>query len=591
MAKDRVQRRLAAIVSADVAGYSAMMGRDEAGTLSRLKALRTEFLHPTVAEYGGRIVKTTGDGTLVEFSSAVHAVQHAIDVQRGLAERNARLPEEQRIRLRVGVNVGDIIIDSEDIYGDGVNVAARIEGLAEPGQTLISSAVYEQVRRKLAVDFEDLGEHALKNIAEPVHVYRVGGAQEGPTSGSASAADAMFRRPAVAVLPFENMSGDPEQDYFADGLTEDIISALSLWRFFPVIARNSTFAYKGASPDIRQVGKELGARYVIEGSVRKAGGRLRVTAQLINAETGHHIWAERYDRDLADIFELQDELSQRIAATVAPELEYGAAPEPRTRAPQNFDAWDLVQRGYGQAFSLEVEHVLLARDYFERAIQIDPTYSPAYTGLAWTYHREFVLKPGRFTADAMQRFVDAANRAVALDDKDSQAHTIASMMHGWTQENERVLATAKRAVDLNPNNPMAQSQLGMALTMSGRPDEGLPHMERSILLSPRDPRHGFWMMAFGKACLVAGESEQAVDWLERAIERHPDNPYSHLFLASALGHLGKSDAARGAYATFNRLTPGASGPEQFLQFHSKDNEKILAGLPKAGIDVEPPRNG
>ena len=587
MTKERVQRRLAAVVSADVVGYSAMMGRDETGTLSRLKALRAEFLHPKVAEYGGRIVKTTGDGTLIEFPSAVHAVQHAIDVQRGMAGRNAGLPEEHQIRLRVGINVGDIIVDGDDIYGDGVNVAARIEGLAKPGQTYVSSSVYEQVRRKLALDFEDMGEQAVKNIAEPVHVYRVDEATSDGAAGSATDADAMFRRPAIAVLPFENMSGDAEQEYFSDGLTEDIISALSRWRSFPVIARNSTFAYKGTSPDIRQVGKELGARYIIEGSVRKAGGRVRVTAQLINAGTGHHIWAERYDRDLADIFDLQDELSQRIAATIAPELEYGASPEPRTRAPQNLDAWDLVQRGYSQAFVLDLNHILSARSYFERAIQIDPDYSSAYTGMAWTYHREFVLKPENFTGEAKQRFIDTANRAAVLDDKDSQAHTIASMMHGWTQENDRALSEAKRAVDLNPNNPQAQMQLGRALTMFGRPTEGLRHMEQAMLLSPRDPRHGFWMFVCGLAYLIAGDFERSINWAQRAIERHAENPHAHLVLASALGHLGKRDAATGAFATYRRLTPGASGLPRLLwrAENGIDEEIIHAGLRKAGVQV------
>jgi len=320
MAEERVQRRLAAITAADVVGYSRMMGQDEVGTLARLKSLRAEFLHPKTEEYGGRIVKTTGDGTLIEFPSAVDALQHAADVQHELARRNAALPERERILLRMGINLGDIMVDGDDIHGDGVNVASRLEGLAEPGGICVSAMVYEGVRNKLDLEFHDLGEKALKNIAEPVRVYSVKLGNKSAPEKTVSGSEAIFRRPAVAVLPFENLSGDPDQDYFADGLTEDVITALSFWRSFPVIARNSTYAYKGKSPDIRTVGQELGARYVVEGSVRKAGNRVRVTAQLINSENGHHVWAERFDRQIDDIFDLQDELSQRIAATVAPEL-------------------------------------------------------------------------------------------------------------------------------------------------------------------------------------------------------------------------------------------------------------------------------
>jgi len=322
MADERVQRRLAAILAADVVGFSRMMGEDETGTLERLKAMRRDVLDPKITEYGGRIVKLMGDGALVEFPSAVDAVEYAIDTQQILSGLNKILPEQSRIEFRMGINLGDVIVEGDDIYGDGVNIAARLESIAETGGICVSAMVYEGVRGKLAVEFSDMGDQSLNNIAAPVHVYNVQLSARERTDDTGIASEALFRRPAVAVLPFENMSGDPDQEYFADGLTEDIITALSLWRSFPVIARNSTAAYKGQSPDIRKVGEELGARYVIEGSVRKSGNRVRVTAQLINSDTGHHVWAERYDRDLADIFDLQDELSRHIAATVAPELEF-----------------------------------------------------------------------------------------------------------------------------------------------------------------------------------------------------------------------------------------------------------------------------
>ncbi len=326
MAEKRVQRRLAAILAADVVGYSRLMEVDEAGMLDRLKALRREVFTPKTAEFGGRIFKVTGDGAFVEFTSASDATQSAVSVQRALADRNAGVPEDQRIVLRIGISLGDIIVEGSDLYGNGVNVAARLEALAEPGGICISGNVHEHVRNTPGIDFADLGDQQVKNIDQPVRAYRIVVGAQKSDSSLGSEIDAVLRRPAVAVLPFENLSGDPDQEYFADGLTEDIITALSLRRSFPVIARNSTFAYKGTSPDIRWVGEELGARYVIEGSVRQAGNHIRVTAQLINAETGHHVWAERYDRDLADIFDLQDELSQRIAATVAPELELTASP-------------------------------------------------------------------------------------------------------------------------------------------------------------------------------------------------------------------------------------------------------------------------
>ena len=318
MQEDRVDRRLAAIFAGDIAAYSRLMGADEEGTLRQLKAHRKELVNPRITEHHGRIVKTTGDGMLVEFVSVVDAVRCAVDIQRGMAERNANVPADKRIQFRIGINVGDIISDDSDIYGDGVNVAARLEALAEPGGICVARNVHDQVRDKLSFSFEDMGEQSVKNIARPVRAYRIEVCEQ--TSAASPAAldiDIVLRRPAVAVLPFTNLSRDPEQEYFADGLTEDIITALSHWRMFPVIARNSTFIYKGRAVNVQQIARELGAKYIIEGSVRKGGDQVRVTVQLIDAGTGHHVWAERYDRKIGDIFELQDEITERIAATVS----------------------------------------------------------------------------------------------------------------------------------------------------------------------------------------------------------------------------------------------------------------------------------
>ena len=390
MAEQRAQRRLAAILAADVVGYSRLMRADEAGTLAQLKTLRKELLDPKITEYGGRIFKTTGDGMLIEFPSAVDAVQHAVDVQRAMSQRNATVPEDRRMEIRMGINVGDVVVEDGDLFGDGVNVAARLEGLADPGGVCVSGSAHEQVRHKLDLNFEDMGEQSVKNIDEPVRVFRAELDEVQKKTHASVEADALFLRPAVAVLPFENLSGDPDQEYFADGLTEDIITALSLWRSFPVIARNSTFSYKGQSPDIRRVGEELGARFVIEGSVRKAGNRIRVTVELIDAKTGHHVWAERFDRELDDIFAVQDEITQRVAATVEPELGRFEQKRLAAKHPTSLDAWDYCQRGMYLLYKFTKEDIEEARDVFVRAIELDPIYSQTHMGLAYSHQLDIL---------------------------------------------------------------------------------------------------------------------------------------------------------------------------------------------------------
>ena len=584
MAEKRVQRRLAAILAADVVGYSRLMSSDEAGTRARFNYQLDEVVRPAIDEHRGRVVKTMGDGFLVEFGSVVDAVQCAADIQNGVAVRQANEPEDRKMLFRIGVHLGDVIVEGEDIHGDGVNIAARLEGLADASGICISAMVREGVRNKLDVELSDLGEQPLKNIAEPVHVYRVElNGLVGETEDVLSS-DAMFRRPTVAVLPFENLSGDPEQDYFADGLTEDIITALSQWRSFPVIARNSTFAYKGTSPDIRKVGEELGARYVIEGSVRKAGNRIRVTAQLINSDNGHHIWAERFDRDLADIFELQDELSQSIAAIIAPELEFSQSPETRTKTPQNLDAWELVQRGYAQIWGIDLDGVMEARKYFEQAINLDPDYSRAYAGLAFSFHRELWLGHAEFSGVTRERFLDAANRAVSLDDADSSGHIMLCMALYWCHELDRGISEAKRAVELNPNYAQAYNLLGHGLALAGQPAEGILCNERAIQLSPRDPRRGIWIWSLGFCHLSARQYNDAVELFERSVQRHPGNPDAHLGLASCFGHLGRVEDARAAVEEYRRLIPKSSErPIFFWRYKNEsDHEHFLEGLRKTG---------
>lgn len=581
MAEERVQRRLAAIVCADVVGYSAMMGRDETGTLSCLKALRAEFLHPKVAEYGGRIVKTTGDGTLIEFASAVDAAQHAIDVQRGLRERNAVLPEEQQIRLRLGINVGDIIIDDDDIYGDGVNVAARLEGLAEPGGICISGTVFDQIGTKLELSVEDLGPQSVKNIAQPVRCYRVL-LQPGDIAETQLSAT-LWEKPAIAVLPFQNMSGDPDQEYFADGLTEDILTALSRWRSFPVIARNSTFAYKGQSPDIREVGKALNARYVLEGSVRKAGNRARITAQLINTATGHHVWAERYDRQIDDIFALQDEITARIAAIIEPAIAAAEHKQLATRPPRELSAWDLCIQGQYLIYESTRDSNRRAREKFEQAIEIDPGYARAWCGLAYTHMHDLRLGYAESREESGKRALDAARRAVQLDDTDSDAHTfLGRALHGVVGQTEDALEAFRRALSLNPQNTTATMSMGIVYAFKkDEPEEGIRWLEKALEINPLDPRGFIIKTHLAIANICAGNYERSAELARDAIRQRADYLESRAALASALGYLDRNlDAAQAIGELRDRVAEYA---ESYPLWGETTKNTVLTGLRKAGL--------
>jgi len=558
VAEERVQRRLAAILAADVVGYSRLMGQDEAGTLARLKVLRGELIDPKVTEYGGRIVKTTGDGVLIEFPSAVDAVQHAVDIQGDMARRNADLPEERRIRFRIGINIGDVIVDGDDIFGDGVNVAARLEEIAEPGGISVSAMVFENVRNRLDVEFTDLGEQSVKNIADPVRIYRIGLRQSDRGAAASHPTDSMFRRPAMAVLPFQNLGGDPEQEYFADGLTEDIITALSLLHSFPVIARNSTFSYKGSSPDIRQVGRELGARYVLEGSVRRAGDRLRVTAQLINAETGHHVWAERYDRNLDDIFELQDEITHRIAATIEPELERTEARRLSAQKPADLGAWDFCQRGMAYLHEYSGTANENARAMFDQALRLDPDYAPAYVGMAYSHYRDVRVRYVDDLAESERKLTAAARRAVELDDQDAKAHWVMGCAYQIAGQWDLAIAEGRRSVELNPNFAYGYFALGGTYLFSGDPEAAIPTILKTFELNPKDPRNHAVLSVLARACLNAKRYEEAVDWARKLITLRADMTEFHLLLASGLGHLGRLDEAGKELEASERLHPGST---------------------------------
>jgi len=585
------ERRLTTILSADVVGYSRLMAADEAGTLARLKAHRRELIEPKTAEYHGRVVKLMGDGTLMEFGSVVDAVNFAVELQQAMVERNAGVPEDLQIIFRVGINIGDIMVEGEDIYGDGVNVTARLEALAEPGGICISRTVFNHVKHKVDLAFENLGEKRVKNIPEPVHVYRV---EISPTDtgGASRVSDeqalALPNKPSIAVLPFDNMSGDPEQEYFADGMAEDIITGLSRFRWLFVIARNSTFTFKGQAVGVKHVAKELGVRYVLEGSVRKAGNRVRVTAQLIDATTGNHIWAERYDRDLEDIFALQDEITQTIVGAIEPELGAVEQERARRKPPENLDAWDLYQRGLWHLFDdLKRDALIEAKRLFQSACELDPGFAVAHAELAYTHVADIIRGLTDDPEASLDQAADAAERAVALDPKDPAARVALGRVLIFRFAHERAIAEMEAAIGLNASFSRGYYCLGLALLYGGRPKESIPQFETGIRLSPRCPvLWAYWMM-LGLAYINLENYEEAAASLEKAIEQ-PTAPFmAFAYAAATLGHLGRTDEARALLAEAETRKPGFSidtvrstagqlGPHSGI-------DRIVDGLRKAGL--------
>jgi adenylate cyclase len=555
MAGERVQRRLTAILAADIAGYSRLMGADEEGTLAQLKAHRQALLDPKIEEHQGRIVKTTGDGMLAEFASVVDALRCAVEIQRGMVGRNADAPQEKRIEFRVGINVGDIIIDGGDIYGDGVNVAARLEGLAEPGGICVSGRVQEDVRGKLDIAFEDTGEQQLKNIEWPVRVYRV---RLNGEAAQARPALALPDKPSIAVLPFTNMSGDPEQDYFADGMTEDIITGLSRARWLFVIARNSSFAYQGRSTDVKQVAQELGVRYVLEGSVRKAGERVRISAQLAEGTSGRQLWAKRYDRELSDIFAVQDEITETIIGAVEPELGKVERRRSAGKRPDNLDAWDLYQRGMSHLYEYTKDDLLRARQYFAEAITRGPQLGPAHSGLAEAYYYEGVYGFADSISDNREKALAPALRAVALDAEDAGAHCTLGRAYYMRREYDAAFRELKTALELNPSLALAHYGLGATLVFSGRAEEGIPHLTAAMRLSPHDPNMGSFLVRLADAAYFLKRYEEAAEWARRALQQ-PNFQWSrYTVLIAALAQLGRHEEAKNCIQQLQVKRPNTS---------------------------------
>jgi adenylate cyclase len=585
-----VERRLAAILSADAVGYSRLMSRDEEATLRTLKA-HLDAMDGLIRQHGGRIVDAVGDNLLAEFRSVVDAVACGVDIQRELEARNAQLSAGRRMPFRIGINLGDVIVEDDRIAGDGVNIAARLEALADPGGISISGTVLEQVEGKLPLKFRDEGEQRLKNISRPVHVFRV---ELTPLSSTQAEEEHTLAGPdelsvpgfagrhAIAVLPFDNLSGDAEQEYFADGLAEDLVTHLSAFREFPVIARNSSFVYKGNAVDLKVVSRDLGVRYVVKGSVRKAGNRVRVSAQLIDATTGHHVWAERYDRELSDIFALQDEITERIVTSLVPALSRLEIRRAMRRPPQNLDAWDCIQRGLWHLLQYTKGDNIEAQSWARRAIELHPSSSAAFTILAFSHLFELIYQWSESPPRSREEALRAAEKSVALDESDSNAHFALGFASSLAGQHERAMTVLQRAIELNPSSAVAHWALGAALTPCGCPDSAIPLIEKAIRLSPHDPWMHEFLFNIAAAHFASGRYEEAVTFAKRSLQSRSEQPGAYRLLAASYGHLGRTEEAKAALDALLRLAPDLSTARLRVFLPSAIVERYVEGLRKAG---------
>ena len=586
MAEERAKRRLAAILAADVVGYSRLMEVDEAATLVALKARRRDLLGPLVARHEGRIFKTTGDGVLVDFASAVNAVQCAVDLQHAMSAANSDQPEDRHIVLRIGVNLGDVMVEGSDLYGDGVNVAARLEALAEPGGILVSSTAYDHVRNKVKAGFDDLGPQTLKNIAEPVRAYRLSGTPAVNVTAPKPATD----KPSIAVLPFANMSGDPEQEYFSDGITEDIITELSRLHSLFVISRNSSSHYKGQSPRAQDIGRELGVEYFVEGSVRKAGDRVRITAQLIEVKGGGHLWAERYDRKLDDIFAVQDEIVRTIVATLPGRIENWRG-ERAMRAPtDNLAAYDQMLKGFKHLRLYRQSEIANARAAFQRAITLDPVCARAHAGLAFTHLQDFFWCND---LDGYRIALPVAERALSLDRDEPWAHWVLALALVKNRRHDEACRLLERATLISPGSADIATMMGICLVHAGRHDEAIPWLNLAIRLDPFQPD---WALEFlGTAHLLKHRYREAISEFGRIVD-----PPSWIcaYIAACHALLNEANVASEQLAAYHRVLKAEHGgrvsaEENALQMRmdiatykdQEDQNLQISGMRGAGIQV------
>jgi len=590
---ERVERRLAAVLAADVAGYSRLMGADEEGTLAWLKAVRKVLVDPAIASHRGRIVKTTGDGMLVEFASAVDAVRSSVEVQRGIAEQNAALQQDHRIKFRIGIHVGDIIIDENDIFGDGVNIAARLEGIAEPGGICISDDAQRQVRGKVDIAFEDMGSQTLKNIAEPMRVWRVQLDRQGiaaaqqVSSASQVLVLALPDKPSIAVLPFQNMSGDPEQEYFADGIVEDIITALSRFKSLFVIARNSSFTYKGRAVDIKQVGRELGVRYVLEGSVRKSGDKVRITGQLIDAATGAHLWADRFDGELKDIFDLQDQVTSSVVGAIAPRVEQAEIQRAKSKPTNNLDAYDHFLRGMANFNRATREGIEESLKSFMKAIELDPTYAAPHSWAIIAYARR---KQGLWMADIDVEIAEGmrlSRAAIELGKDDAAALCAGGFGLAFLGgQLDAGLTFTDRALVLNPNLAVAWMASGWIRSYVGEPETALKHLAHGMRLSPVDPQIFQFYMAASLAARCAGRYEESAAWATKVLLEQPDYVPALWNYAVASALAGRLDDARSVMFRALKIEPNvrlSKMPILTVLRRPEDRSRFCDGARLAGM--------
>lgn len=589
MSKDPIQRRLVAILAADVVGYSRLMELDETATLTALKVRWSEVVEPLVAQYQGRIFKRIGDGMLVEFGSTVAAVLCAVELQKAMAAANDEIPVDRRIVLRIGVHLGDVMVDGSDLYGAGVNVASRIEGLASPGGVAISNAVHEHMRGHLDIDFIDSGSHEVKNIERPLHIWTWspdGGVAQ-ILEGAGGAPQALPGRPSIAVLPFNNMSGDSEQGYFADGITEDIITDLSKVSGLFVIARNSSFAYKNQAPDIRKVSRELGVRYVLEGSVRRVASRVRITAQMIDGTTGGHLWAERYDRDLEDVFAVQDEVTRTIVDALKVKLTAGEEARREHRGKIDPEAYDLIVRSRQTSLQLRPEAAIEARRMLERVIEIDPKLAISYARLSIISFAEYANQWNNATIANLTRALELARKAIAVDDTEPQGHISLAIVLGWMRQLDEAEQAAERALALAPNLADAHSGLGNIKDYQGRHEEALALFTRAYRL---DPQFDMSLHFMGRALLALGRYDEAEIAFKRRLALMPRSDMSRFYLACLYGLTGRHEEARRTWQETLAVNPNFSIDHQRQTLPYKDPallERLVDGLRQASIAIAP----
>ena len=593
---NHVERRLAAILAPDVAGYSRLMGADEEGTLARLKAVRKGTLNPALAAHRGHIVKTTGDGMLVEFASAVDAVRNAVEVQRRMAEQNATVPQSQRIEFRIGIHVGDVIFDDNDIFGDGVNIAARLEGIAEPGGVCISDDAYRQVRGKLEITCDDMGPQPLKNIAEPTRAWRVRLTGQTPSTAQPGSAVSQSQalplpdKPSLAALPFQNMSGDPEQEYFADGMVEDITTALSRFRSLFVIARNSSFTYKGRAVDVKQVGRELGVRYVLEGSVRKAANHVRITAQLVDAATGSHLWADHFDGALEDIFDLQDQVTASVVGAIAPKLEQAEIERAKRKPTESLDAHDYYLRGMASFHKATMEANDAAPRLFYRAIELDPDFASAHGMAAWCYAWRKMNGWETNPVQANTETAHLAHRAGVLGADDAVALCAGGFALGYiTGDLDDGGAMTDQALVLNPNLATAWLLSGYLKALLGEHEIAIEHLARAMRLSPLDPEVFVAHLGLAAAHLFDGRYDEASSWAEKASRQRPNAAGAARVAAASHALAGRLEQAQKAMARLRQIDPALriSNLRDVLTLRRPEvMARYVEGLRKAGLPEE-----